>query len=59
MGRSLEDHCADYLLGLVPGADLEGYIRDCLALWEKKYGEPFAATVKKKMEERWKDRRKA
>lgn len=50
----LEQHLADYLLGLVRGSDTQRYNRECLAMWREKYGEQVVAKVEKLVKEKWK-----
>lgn len=54
MAIGLEQHLADYLLGLKRGDWTQRYNRECLTIWREKYGEPVAAKVEKLVKERWK-----
>ena len=54
MSKPLEEHLAEYLLGLSRGAWTRAYNQSCLAMWRGKYGETFAAKIEKIVKERWK-----
>lgn len=54
MAKSLEEHLADYLVGLARGSWTAQYNQDCLAMWQEKYGESFRMRVEKLARERWK-----
>lgn len=54
MGKALEEHLADYLLGLKRGDWTQRYNRECLALWGETYGDSVRLKVEKIVKERWK-----
>ena len=45
--KTLEDHCVDYLTGLTPVSSTPMYRAECIRMWKAKYGEKFAAMVKR------------
>ena len=54
MAKSIEEHMAEYLLGLRRGAWTKRYNQECLAMWGEQYGESVRLKVEKLVKERWK-----
>jgi hypothetical protein len=54
MSKPLEEHLAEYLLGLARGAWTNGYNRLCLALWREKYGDRVVERAERIAREQWK-----
>ena len=55
--KPIEEHLANYLLGLQRGPDIGRYFRSCLNLWEEKYGKLVAQRAEKILREGLKDRK--
>lgn len=54
MAKSIEEHMAEYLLGLARGPWTRSYNQRCLAMWREQYGDRMAARVEAIVTERWK-----
>ena len=54
MAKPIEEHMAEYLLGLRRGAWTKRYNQECLAMWRESYGEQVSSKVEKIVKERWK-----
>lgn len=55
--KPLEDHLADYLLGLVKTSEIGSYCRSCFNLWSEKYGPLVAGKAEKIVRERWNEKK--
>ena len=55
--KPIEEHLAEFLLGLHRGPEIGSYCRRCFTLWEQKYGKAIAARAEKIVRERWKDKK--
>ena len=54
MAKSIEEHMAEYLVGLTRGSWTRRYNQECLAMWGEVYGEGVRLKVEKLVKERWK-----
>lgn len=54
MGKPIEEHLAEYLLGLQRGSWTSEYNRQCVALWRKTYGNKVAERAEAIAKSRWK-----
>jgi hypothetical protein len=52
--KTIEEHMAEYLLGLRRGPWTKQYNRECLAMWRASHGEQVTSKVEKLVKERWK-----
>lgn len=53
--KTLQRHCAEFILNHCSGELYKQYRRDCLQLWKCRYGENFASEVEAIIRKEWKD----
>ena len=54
MAKPIEEHLAEYLLGLQRGSWTPQYNRECVKLWREVYGDKVAERAESIAKSRWK-----
>ena len=42
MGKPIEEHLAEFVLGMVRTDEWRSYVKSCLSMWEQQYGKQVA-----------------
>lgn len=58
MGKALEEHLAEFVLGMQRGPGWRSYVKSCLEFWAQHYGTKTAENVRSIINARMKDDRK-
>lgn len=53
--KTLQRHCAEFILNHCRGEHYKHYRRECLELWKRRYGENFASEVEAIIRKEWND----
>ncbi len=56
--KPIEEHLAEFILGMVRTSDWRRYVKECLALWEKEYGQRTAERVRSIINSRMREGKK-